>query len=92
MTAPGPTTVTVVHTAACHFCADAEAALAELAGEFPITVFAVDAAAARGAALVREHRAGMFPLVLVDGEFFSVGRLPRKKLRAVLARRAGAVA
>jgi len=27
----------------------------------------------------------MFPLVLVDGAFFSQGRLPRRKLRALLA-------
>ncbi len=31
---------------------------------------------------------GMFPLVLVDGAFFSVGRLPRKKLRKLLVARA----
>ena len=34
----------------------------------------------------------MFPLVLVDGAFFSVGRLPRRKLRKVLTARGAAVA
>jgi len=34
----------------------------------------------------------MFPLVLVDGEFFSAGRLPHRRLRTVLASRAGAPA
>jgi hypothetical protein len=29
----------------------------------------------------------MFPLVLLDGAFFSQGRLPRRKLRALLASR-----
>jgi hypothetical protein len=29
----------------------------------------------------------MFPLVLVDGAFFSSGRLPRKKLARLLDRR-----
>lgn len=87
-----PTAVTVVHTTACHFCEDAEAALAELAGEFPLAVELVDGADPRGAALVREHRAGMFPLVLVDGAFFSSGRLPRRKLRKLLTVRAEAVA
>ena len=85
-------TVTVVHTVACHFCDDAEMTLAELAGEFPLRVERVEASEPCGAELVREHRAGMFPLVLVDGAFFSVGRLPRKKLRKLLARRTSAVA
>ena len=89
---PPSTAVTVVHTVACHFCEDAEAALAELAGEFPLAVELVDAAGPRGAALIREHGAGMFPLVLVDGAFFSVGRLPRRKLRKVLTARGAAVA
>ncbi len=88
-----PAVVTVVHSPACHFCADAQAALADLAGEFPLTVDLVAAAEPRGEALVREHRAPMYPLVLVDGVFFSFGRLPRKKLRKLLkARTAGAVA
>jgi len=35
----------------------------------------------------------MYPLVLVDGAFFSFGKLPRKKLRRLLERRAfGSVA
>ena len=87
-----PVKVTFVHTVACHFCDDAEAALDEIAREHPLSVELVAASEPRGEALVREHRAGMFPLVLVDGEFFSVGRLPRKKLRKLLARRAPAVA
>lgn len=77
--------VTVVHTPACHFCADAQAALTELGAEFPIRVELVEAASERGDALVRTHRPAMYPLVLVDGRFFSQGRLPRRKLRALLA-------
>lgn len=84
--------VTVVHTLACHFCDDAKAALDEIARDYPLRVEFVDASEPRGTALVLEHRAGMFPLVLVDGQFFSVGRLPRKKLRKLLARRPSAVA
>ena len=84
--------VTVVHTVACHFCDDAEAALDAIAREYPLSVEFVDASESRGEALVHQHRAGMFPLVLVDGQFFSVGRLPRKKLRKLLARRFSAVA
>ena len=78
------TTVTVVRTAACHYCADASAALDELGRRYPLRVEEVDADSPAGLALLSRHRPGMFPLVLVDGRFFSVGRLPRGKLRELL--------
>ena len=90
--APDTVAVTVVHSPACHFCDDARVALADLATEFPLTVEFVDYTEPRGAALIREHRAGMYPLVLLDGGYFSAGRLPRKKLRATLTARFAAVA
>ena len=83
----GSTVITVVHSPACHFCEDAQQALAELSTRHPLTVELVEAAEPRGEALVAEHRAPMFPLVLVDGGFFSFGRLPRKKLAKLLAQR-----
>ena len=76
--------VTVVHSAACHFCDDAQDALAQIAREVPLDVELVDAGSARGAGLIREHGAAMLPLVLLDGAFFSSGRLPRGKLRHVV--------
>lgn len=79
--------VTVVRTAACHFCEDATVALRELSHEFPLSVVLVDATEPRGSALLREHRPAMFPLVLVDGAYFSAGRLPRGKLRKLLVAR-----
>lgn len=87
-----PSRVTVVRSPACHLCEDAEAALAELADDYPLVVEWVDATGDRGRALVTEHRAPMFPLVLVDDQFFSFGRLPRKKLRKLLDARIAAVA
>ena len=93
-TPPAPDTVdiTVVHSPACHFCDDARAVLADLATEFPLTVEFVDCTEPRGGALIRQHRAGMYPLVLFDGGYFSAGRLPRKKLHAQLTARFAAVA
>ena len=76
-----PTTVTVVHSAACHFCEDAIIALKELGQDYPLTIETIDAADPRGEELMRRHRAPMYPLVLVEGSFFSVGRLPRNKFR-----------
>lgn len=79
--------VIVVHAAACHFCADALEALAEIGCRFPMRVDLVEADSARGLALVAAYRPGMFPLVLLDGALFSSGRLPRRKLHARLSSR-----
>lgn len=85
--------ITIVESTACHFCRDAEQALAELSGEYPLRVEHLQAIQPVGAALVVRHRVPMLPLVLVEGRYFSHGRLPRGKLRHLLdARRAeGAV-
>jgi hypothetical protein len=80
-----PMQVTVVTSPACHFCDDAQAALAELAHAYPLEVRLVDASSAEGQALVSRHGAGMFPLVLVEGSYFSAGRLPQRKLARLLA-------
>lgn len=88
------TVITLVHTDACHYCADADEALAAIASEYPLRVDRIAADEPAGRSLVAEHRVPMFPLVLVDGAFFSFGRLPRKKLRKLLGSRqsAGTVA
>ena len=91
-TTPGPTVVTVVHAEACHFCDDAQHALAELAVQFGLNVELVAADDPAGVALMATHRAPMYPLILIDGNFFSFGRLPRKKLRKRLEDRAALVA
>jgi len=80
-------TITVVHAPACHFCDDAGAALAELAHDHPLRVELVEADSTQGLSPVAAHRAGMFPLVLVDRALFSAGRLPRGKFRKLLAER-----
>ena len=81
--------VTVVTSPACHFCADAQEALAEFAGAYPLDVRTVDMASDEGRAIVRLHRAPMAPVVLVDGELIGWGRLSRGKLRRCLDRRLG---
>lgn len=66
-----PAEVTVVVSTGCHFCADAEDALAGMAGEFPIHVNRVAALSPQGMDLMQEHRASMSPLVLLDDSFVS---------------------
>lgn len=86
-TSAEPARVTVVESVACHFCEDAQRALAELTDEHGVIVDTVDLRSHAGQRLMRLHRASMSPLVLVDGEFFSHGRLPRRKLTKLLAQR-----
>ena len=90
MTSAGPVRVTVVTAPACHFCEDAQAALAEMARIHSLAVSLVDAESPAGQALLAAYGTGMFPLVLVDGAFFSAGRLPRRKLARLLTRTAPA--
>ncbi len=80
--------ITLVHAEACHFCTDASRTLEEMATEFALDVHAVSAESDEGRALIAEHRPAMSPLILLDGAFFSHGRLPRKKLGKLLTERA----
>ncbi len=70
----------------CHLCRDAREAVEELAGEFLLDVQIVEAASPEGRALIARHRPALQPLVVLDGETFSAGRLPRRKLRRALER------
>lgn len=82
-----PARITVVESEACHFCEDAHQALAELADTYPLVVDTVDVRSDAGQRLMQINRAAMSPLVLLDGEFFSHGRLPRRKLAKILGQR-----
>lgn len=79
--------VTVVPSPACHFCEEAERTLDELAREFVFDLELVPIESPRGARLVAEHRPALNPLVLIDGAYFSAGRLSRKKLIKLLTTR-----
>ncbi len=84
---PVPVRVTVVESEGCHFCVDARQVLADATAGFPVEVSTVDVRSPEGEDLMRAHRATMSPLVIVDGQFFSNGRLPRRKLAKVLRER-----
>jgi hypothetical protein len=83
-----PVEVTLVHAPACHFCEDAQHQLDAFAGRFPLVVREVGIDSVEGRRLVAAHRPAMSPLVLVDGAYFSAGRLPRRKLESLLLSRA----
>lgn len=90
--AAGPARITLVESEACHFCEEAHRALADLAETYPLVVDTVDVRSEAGRLLMQTHRASMSPLVLLDGEFFSHGRLPRRKLARTLDERRAAAA
>ena len=87
MTALPALPVVVVTAPACHFCEEATEHLATVAERHPLDIREVEIASPEGARLVAEHRPALNPLVLVDGRFFSAGRLPRRKLDALLRER-----
>jgi glutaredoxin len=76
--------ITVVESIGCHFCADAESAIAELASQYAIVVTHIPMSSPQGMDLMQRHGAGMSPLVLLDGQFVSSGRLPRGRIRRML--------
>lgn len=80
-----PVVVTLVEAPACHLCDDAKSTLAILAQSYPITVHVLSIGDHPGRALMQQHRAPMSPLVLLDGAYFSSGRLPRRKLERRLS-------
>lgn len=84
-----PARITVVESEACHFCDDTRRVLEQLSESYRFTVETVDARSETGRHLMQAHRASMSPLVLMDGEFFSHGRLPRRKLAKLLEQRQG---
>lgn len=78
----------MVTSVGCHYCHDALETIAKLGTEFPLEVREVDVRQQAGQKLVAQHGAGMSPLVLLDDQFVSAGRLPRGKLGRMLRDRA----
>ena len=89
--AGAPVAVTLVEAPACHLCADAKSTLAVLGQRYPMTIQVLSIRSVDGGALMARHRAPMSPLVLLDGAYFSSGRLPRRKLEKRLAKAQGGV-
>jgi len=76
--------ITLVTSPGCHFCEDAHVVLATLDRQGSIALTVIDAETPDGESLIGLHRPALFPLVLLEGDFFSAGRLPRRKLAATL--------
>lgn len=83
------TRLTLVTAPGCHFCEDAHRAITALIEHgAAIKLEVVEATSPAGLALLAEHRPAMNPLILVEGTYFSAGRLPLRKLQALLTKQA----
>lgn len=79
------TDVVLVTKDDCHFCDAAKDVLARLRDEYDLRIREVSLESDEGQALAFASQALFPPVVLVDGEPFSYGRLSERKLRKALA-------
>ncbi len=73
----------------CGFCAEAKQTLGRLAAEYGFSVSLLDMGSAEGQALAARGGILFPPGLFLEGEPFSYGRLPERKLRRELERRLG---
>lgn len=78
--------VTVVTSAGCHFCREADRLLDQLGRRFPLRVERFDLADPQGAAIARRFRVPFPPVLLIDGEYHGHGRISERKLTRALTR------
>ncbi|MFB9732456.1 glutaredoxin [Ornithinimicrobium kibberense] len=80
-----PVQIEVVDSPGCHSCDETHRVLSGLKKDgYLIEVRSFDARTAPGQDRMQEHRAGLTPLVLVDGAFFSQGGVSRRELITLL--------
>lgn len=75
-----PAQVVLVELPDCHLCEEAKTTLAALGRDLPLEVRLVEATSQEGRRLIARFRPTMAPLILLDGELFSSGRLSRQRL------------
>jgi glutaredoxin len=68
----------------CHFCEQAKDVLARLRHEYGLRVREVALESQEGRSLALESAAPFPPVVFLNGETFSYGRLSERKLRKAL--------
>ena len=68
----------------CHFCEQAKDVLARLRGEYELRVREVRLDSEEGRTLALESGAPFPPVVFLNGDTFSYGRLSERKLRKAL--------
>ena len=79
------TEIVVLTKGDCDLCEHAKATLGRLGAEFTLDVREVSLDSDEGAELARDANAPFPPVVFVNREAFSYGRLSERKLRKFLA-------
>jgi glutaredoxin len=79
------TEITIVTTADCAFCEQAKQVLARVGADAPLVVRDVPLDSREGRRITARVAAPFPPVVLLDGEAFSYGRLSERRLRKALA-------
>lgn len=69
----------------CHFCEHAKGVLGRLQGEYELDVRELPLDSREGRELAERSGALFPPVIFVNGEAFSYGRLSERKLRKALA-------
>lgn len=78
------TDVVLLTKSDCHFCEQAKDVLARLRGEYDLRVREIALESEEGQSLALASAAPFPPVVFVDGEPLSYGRLSERKLRKTL--------
>ena len=79
------TEITIVTTADCAFCEQAKQVLERVAADVQVAVREVPLDSPEGRRIAERVAAPFLPVVLLDGEAFSYGRLSERRLRKALA-------
>ena len=79
--------ITILEQEQCHFCREAYALLDQLCTEYPLDIVRESLDSPAGQQLAIRHGILFAPGILIDGEFFSYGRVSERKLRRDLWRR-----
>ncbi len=78
-------TITILTQESCPSCVKAKDTLALIKDDYPVDVVEVPIATYEGQQLALRLGIVFAPGILIDGEFFSYGRLSEKKLRRHLS-------
>lgn len=78
--------VTLVASAGCHFCHDADRLLDDLAQRFPLSIERLDLTSTEGADIARRFRVPFPPVLLIDSQYHAHGRISERKLTRALTR------
>ncbi len=81
----GVPTVTLVTSPGCHMCEMAKDVINAVALEIPLSVKVVELISPEGEALAASHRMPFPPLILINGQHHTHGRISEKKFRRALA-------